>query len=362
MGSLFGAPIIVSPSTLVAIALLGYVWSLSDGTTLGSLTRGIILAVLLFASVLAHEVAHAVAARAYGRQVAEVALTLFGGHTAFDGRGLTPGPSAVIAVVGPVTNALIGAVCLVIGTSGALPGSQYFVWAGIVNIILAVFNLLPGLPMDGGRVAEAIIWKVTSDRERATIIAAWLGRITAVGLPVFVVVNQMMGTGQIDTFSALWSAAVGALLWQGASSALRAAQLSSRIRAVSVTQVMKPAVGVAADTSVATALFLAEESDAHYIFITEAGPTPVAYVAVVDARDVPPSHRETTSVHAVMRQLVPGAVVTLEANSEELITAAETWLSRTEVLAVMSGTDAVGIVSLPDLRSYLEGGKTPGRP
>ncbi|MFN3866752.1 MAG: peptidase M50, partial [Demequina sp.] len=122
LGRAFGGRIIVQPSTVVMLAILAFLFATNGGGQLDrrSFTVGLVLAVLLFASVLVHEIAHAAAARAFGRQVHEVVLTLWGGHTTFDARGMTPLVSGVTALVGPLANVgVAGLGALALG-SGAL--------------------------------------------------------------------------------------------------------------------------------------------------------------------------------------------------------------------------------------------------
>ncbi len=188
VGRILGAHVIVQPSTLVMLALLAYIFASASGeTTTRTLSIGAPLAVALMGSVLLHEIAHAIAARLFGRSVKEIVLTLWGGHTSFESSDMTPTVNGVTAAAGPAMNLVIaGAASASIAVTdlGGLAGDlvSYIVWA---NLLLAAFNLLPGIPMDGGRVLESVVWALTRSQHRGTVVAAWGGRAVAVGVVVY---------------------------------------------------------------------------------------------------------------------------------------------------------------------------------
>ena len=139
-------------------------------------------AVLLGLSVLVHELAHAGAARAFGWQVREIRLTLMGGHTTFDAAREAPGRSALVSLAGPAANlvlALLGAILLGSLDPGGLPRLVVEL-VTTANLLVGAFNLLPGLPLDGGRVVESLVWAVTGSETRGTVVAAWCGRVISV--------------------------------------------------------------------------------------------------------------------------------------------------------------------------------------
>ncbi len=163
-------------------------------------------AALFFASVLAHELSHALVARRFGLKVEGITLFIFGGATSIDSDSRTPREEALIAVAGPATSLVIGAVLLAADLVIAQPQIAALVgWLGFINLLLGLFNLIPGFPMDGGRVLRAIIWRIRGDRLAATRNAAMVGRFFAyglIGLGVFVAFS-------VDIFSGLWLALIG---------------------------------------------------------------------------------------------------------------------------------------------------------
>ena len=169
----------------------------------------LIAAMLFFASVLAHELAHALMARRHGLQVDSITLFLLGGMARIRDEPKRPGVEFWVAIVGPITSLVIGAVALLLAIAalGApfsveegrawwmrplAPAATLLLWLGPINILLAVFNLLPAFPLDGGRVLRAILWRTTGDLERATRWASGVGRAVAL-LLIFAGVLMIFG-------------------------------------------------------------------------------------------------------------------------------------------------------------------------
>ncbi|MBN9327568.1 MAG: site-2 protease family protein, partial [Cellulomonas sp.] len=194
IGHVAGAPVVLAPSSLLAVVVLtaAYAPAVRSATRLGAgaYLVAAVFVVLLFASVLAHELAHGIVAKRRGQQPTAFVLTLWGGHTSFVGGSASPATSALVAVVGPLANLLLAgafAGLRVVAPSGSL--AEYLAWAGALsNGFVGVFNLLPGLPLDGGRLLEAAVWAGTRDRSRGTEVAGWVGRAVAAGLVLLVVV------------------------------------------------------------------------------------------------------------------------------------------------------------------------------
>lgn len=205
-----------------------------DGSTSGQQTNAYVLAALfvlaLYISVLVHEVAHVVVARRYRMPVASITLHLLGGETAIEGESRRPGQEFWTSVIGPLASLAIGGVAWLIAR-GLSEGSAHSIVSSIaiVNVLVAAFNLLPGLPLDGGRVFRAIIWAFSGKESTGTKAAAWLGRIFAV---VAVIVPILWLIGDRDS-SSVADVIVGVLvawfLWTGASHALRTADRNARL-------------------------------------------------------------------------------------------------------------------------------------
>ncbi len=222
--------------SLVVIALL-VAWTFatrftgSHGTAVGWL-MAVTGAVLFFASILAHEFGHALEARHRGIHVHGITLFLFGGVTEMEAHGHRPRDELMIAAIGPWISLVCGAAFGLVATlAQALPDG----WSGPVgdvagtlgwiNVALAVFNLVPGAPLDGGRVLRALLWWATGDRLRAVRMTSWAGQALGAGLAVFGLwVIARTGTAGI---AALWYVVIGLFLHGAARRELRGARLEA---------------------------------------------------------------------------------------------------------------------------------------
>ncbi len=156
-----------------SMALIAVLFGVSLAGTFG-LVAGIIAVVAFFVSILAHEFGHALVARRYGVETESIDLWALGGVARLDREPPTPRADGLIAVAGPLVSLAIGVVAL---GAGVLVSSGVVAWVGVVNLLLAVFNMLPGAPLDGGRVLRAIRWSRTGNKYRAMRDAGNAGRV-----------------------------------------------------------------------------------------------------------------------------------------------------------------------------------------
>ncbi len=245
VGRVAGIDISIHPSWLIIAFLITYSLAASQfprqfrGWTEGQYwVVAAATAVLFFASVLAHELSHAILARRFGLKVEGITLFIFGGATTIDADSRTPREEALIAIAGPATSLIIGLGLVGIGVFVDQPQLGALVeWLGFVNVALGIFNLIPGFPMDGGRVLRAFIWRLRGDRLVATRNAAVVGRLFAyllVGLGVFIALQP----GGI--FSGLWLAVIGWFLSNAAESTLMQAGIEQSLRGLRVRDAMDP--------------------------------------------------------------------------------------------------------------------------
>jgi Zn-dependent protease len=273
LGEAFGIRIGADGSWFLILFLLIFWLSSSFRSTLHSsdgvayLTT-VVTVLLLFGSILIHELGHAVAARRQGIEVRSIDLFLFGGLTQMSRDASTPGEEFKIAAAGPLATFGFMLVCLAVDL--AIVGPSRLVHAArldttvrvtpvllslsmllLMNIIVLIFNLIPAFPLDGGRIARAIVWKVTGDKTRGTRAAAKLGQGLAAllaGLGIFL----MLAYGAFD---GLWLLAIAWLVGQAARGALVQTALTERIEGVRVADIMdRHPVAVPADTAVSQAL------------------------------------------------------------------------------------------------------------
>ena len=173
--------------------------------------------VLLLVSVLAHEAAHAVVATRFGYRVNRVVADLWGGHTAYDTAQSRPGPSALVAVVGPAANGAIALAGWLL--ADRVPGGVPALLVGAVvwtNGFVALFNLLPGLPLDGGFLVDALVWRVTGNRDLGLIAAGWCGRVVTVLVLGWALLLPFLRGYPPSLFTVVWAGVIGAFLWGGA--------------------------------------------------------------------------------------------------------------------------------------------------
>ena len=231
LGRLVGVDVLIKPSLLLMGALLVFLFAprFDDRTDANPYVLAAAFVVALYISVLIHELAHVAVARGFRMRVHSVTLHLLGGETLIEGESRSPWQELAISIAGPLSSLAIGLACLAV--EPALSGTSADIVYAVaqVNILVAIFNMLPGLPLDGGRVFRALIWQVTGREETGIRIAAWIGRITAVAIVVYALTRSDEPGFEIDVAIAV---VVGWFLWQGAGDALSNAGRSARINAL----------------------------------------------------------------------------------------------------------------------------------
>ncbi len=266
LARIFGIRIGASPSWFLVLLLM-IVW-LSQGYDgrYGQTTGYLVAvgsAVAFFTSLILHELGHALAARRSGIGIAGIDLWLFGGIAKLTRDSTSPGEEFRIAAAGPLVTLLIVAAC--VGAGVAIGGQDGFTDAvalrgdpspglallgllALVNAFLLVFNLVPAFPLDGGRIARAVAWRVTGDRNRGTRFSARLGQVFSYALIAFGVYIAARG----DAFSGIWLAVLGWFLGQAATGAVASSRFSERLAGVTAQDLMDTEpVWVPADLTVA---------------------------------------------------------------------------------------------------------------
>lgn len=265
IGSIFGIKIAVDFSWLFIFLLV--TWNLVLGVfprlhpewgTLLTWTVGITASLLFFASVLAHELAHSLVARARGLKVSRITLFLFGGVSNLEKEPPSAKTEFLMAVVGPLTSIGLGMLFLVLGNifSGQItdiaadpatflsrlgPVATLLLWLGPVNILVGLFNLLPGFPLDGGRILRSAIWTITGSFTRATQIASFMGQLTGwffIGtgiLMIFGITVPIFGSG----LGGLWLVFIGWFLNSLAGQSFQKTVMEDKLKNVEVSTLMR---------------------------------------------------------------------------------------------------------------------------
>ncbi len=219
IGSLFGIPLFLDPSWFFILALVTFINAVDFYPTFGLVlawSAGLVMALLLFGSVLLHELGHSLVARSQGIKVNSITLFLFGGVASIDRESKTPGQAFQVAIGGPAVSFALFGLLFVLGQS--LPSNslgQILAFdLGRINLILGIFNLIPGLPLDGGQVLKAAVWKLTGNRFQGIRWAAKTGKALggiaiAFGLGVALLTGQWIGP--------MWIALIGGFVFRNAT-------------------------------------------------------------------------------------------------------------------------------------------------
>jgi Zn-dependent protease/CBS domain-containing protein len=222
----------------VSLAVAWFPYTVHGLSILTYWVLGLIAAILLFASVLGHELAHSLVAKSRGLPVKSITLFIFGGVSNIEHEPQSPSVEFWMAIVGPITSLVIGGVSwlLAVGLQGVPVVSAVFEYLAVANILLGAFNLIPGFPLDGGRVLRALLWAVMGSLRRATLWATRVGQFVAY---LFI----LWGIWQVFTsnfINGIWIGFIGWFLLNAAQTANREVMLQSLFRGVSVAQVMGP--------------------------------------------------------------------------------------------------------------------------
>ncbi|MHA7238757.1 site-2 protease family protein [Arthrobacter sp. TMS1-12-1] len=326
LGRIVGVPVVLAWSWFVITAFIVLVFGprvgqLIPGIGAGAYAVALGYALLLAASVLVHELAHALTARAFGWPTTRIVLNLWGGHTQFASFNASPGRSLLVALAGPAANFVLAGLGWAI-LQAVAPGSVAYlltiilVWA---NLLVAVFNVLPGLPLDGGRLVESAVWQVTGSQEKGTVAAGWAGRVLVVVLLAFVVgVPLAQGRGPDLTFIVI-AVVMGAFLWMGATAAIENARMRLRLPAISAGRLQQRAVGMPAGTSVLAVRRILGENPGAAVVLTGPSGIPEAVVDGGALLAVPDDAAAATAANAAARRLAAGAYVPEWAEGQELV-------------------------------------------
>ncbi|GGR92059.1 zinc metalloprotease [Streptomyces humidus] len=310
---------------------------------------GLCTAVVFFASLLAHELAHAVVARRNGVEVDDIVLWLLGGAARLKTEASSPGAELRIAGVGPLVSLLLGglfALCAWLLDRASASGIvvEMAAWLAGINVLLAIFNSVPAAPLDGGRLLRAFLWWRTGDRLRATAGATAAGRVFGWLLVALGVITFLTSRA----FGGLWLALIGWFLIATATAEGQQAQLRGALAGVPVREAMTSGpVTVAADVTIAEFLTDPRYRYRHSAFpVTDDG-APVGLITLDRARQLPQTEAHYMSVRQVMVPLSQVNVVGSDSPLADLLPRMEPGAEH-RVLVVDEGR-LVGIVSLSDV-------------
>jgi Zn-dependent protease/CBS domain-containing protein len=360
VGRFFGVPLYFAPSWFLIAALITVMYAafirtnVDNVSNAGSYAAGAGFALALALCVLAHELGHVAVSLALGKRVRRVVILFLGGVSEIEDEISRPRDEFLIAVAGPLASGVLGG-GLFAAAEIAPPSSlsrTLLVLLAWSNIVLAAFNLLPGLPLDGGRVLRAAIWGATHSPGTGIRYAAWSGR----GVAVLVFAGSTAAAARFDDIAtALFGALLAAFIWSGATRSLQVAAVTERLGTVQLAHLLRPGILVDADVSLAEALRRAREVGARGIVVVDRSDVPRAIVDESRVRQIQPERQPWTPVSDVARTLEPGLVLAESLDSDGLIAAIRATPAN-EYLVVRGDGSLAGIFSSSDLTTILTAG------
>ncbi|MBD2516679.1 site-2 protease family protein [Nostoc sp. FACHB-973] len=316
VGNLFGIPFYIHPSWFLVLGLV--TWSYSSGLAAQfpqlsaglALVLGLMTALMLFASVVAHELGHSFVAIRQGIDVKSITLFIFGGLASLEKESKTPGEAFWVAIAGPLVSLLLFGIVTAIGTTTSVSGPLAAILGVLaaVNLALALFNLIPGLPLDGGNILKALVWKITGNPYKGVTFASRVGQIFGwVAILSGIVPLLLFGS-----FANFWNLLVGFFLLQNAGNAAQFARVQEKLTGLTAED------AVTADSPIVSAnLTLREFADErvvsgqnwHRFLVTDDDGQLVGAIAIDNLRTIPTALWSETQVKQVMRPITESTTV-----------------------------------------------------
>lgn len=360
VGTVAGSDVLVSTSwflvaALIAIIMAPLVEQVQPGLGALKYVAGLAFAVLLYGSVLLHEASHAIVAKRLGYPVSSITLHFLGGMTSIEGEAKRPREEFLIAVVGPLTSIAVGAVALLL-----LPvtpdGLTRLAMEGLAgaNLLVGVLNLVPGLPLDGGRVLKAGVWGATGSIVRGTVVAGWGGRLAAVAVLAWPLAQESVLGTPPDVIDFILALVVAAFLWSGATASMAAARMRSRIPQLVARDLARRTLAVPADLPLSEAVRRAQEAQAGGILTTTTDGRASGLVSEAALLATPEDRRPWVPTSSVARTLEEGLRLPVGLRGEDLVLAL-TRMPAAEYLLVEDDGSVYGVLVTADVdRAFRE--------
>ena len=355
----FGIPVYISPYWFVIAGLFVVLYANSAALAGAGGLRYVVAAafvVLLYVSVLVHELSHSVVARGFGLPVRRILLYPLGGFSEIEQEPPTPGKELLVSAAGPLISlalAAAGYALLAIAHPVGLPGLliKQLVWA---NLLVGIFNLLPGLPLDGGRMLRAVVWKITGKPGAATVAAAWAGRVLAIAVLVIPLVMLYRAGSGVQIYNAAWLGVIAAFIWVGAGQALRATRVRERLPGLQARTLARRAIPIPASLPLAEAIRRADAAQARALVIVDHEDKPIAIVNETAVMATPPQRRPWIDAGSLARSIDPGLVLPADLSGMALIEAVNRHRA-TEYLLVEPSGQVYGVLAASDLEHAFAG-------
>ena len=348
----FGIPVYISPYWFLIAGVFILLYSNSLQQAVHGSMRYVVAAVfvvLLYASVLVHELSHCLVARAFGLPVRRVLLYPLGGFSEIEKEAPTPAREFLVAAAGPVISLVLAAAGY--GLSRLVPAGtghvlvNQLMWA---NLLVGLFNLLPGLPLDGGRMLRAGIWKVTRRPGAATLGAAWAGRVLAAALLLVPFALFARDSNSNQVFDAAWLAVIAAFMWLGAGQAIRVTKVRERLPGLQARLLARRAIPIPASLPLAEAIRRADAAQARALVVVDHEEKPIAIVNESAVMATPPQRRPWIEAGSLARTLDESLVLPADLSGMALLEAVRK-SPASEYLLVEPSGQVFGVLAAQDL-------------
>ena len=363
----FGIPVYLSPWWFVIAAALVVVYSNPDmlpGTLQGTVPRYLIAVasvLLLYLSVLIHELCHTLVALRFRLPVRRILLYPLGGFSELEQEPPTPGQEFLVSVAGPAASLVlagigIGLIALLhthgFGLNVLLhPTGIALVLIDrltLINALVGIFNLLPGLPLDGGRVLRAGLWKATGRAAYSTVLAAWAGRIMALALVVLVLAGRGSFGLTNGGYGGFWLIAIAAFMWMSASQAMRSARIRERLPALQARALARRAIPIPSNLPLAEAIRRADLAQARALVVVDHEAKPIAIVNEGAVIATPEQRRPWIDAGSLARTLDPDMILSADLSGMDLVEAVRR-APASEYLLVEPSGQVYGVLATADL-------------
>ncbi len=351
----FGIPVFVSPYWFLVAGVFVVFDAQALGHSVPANLRYIVAAafvVLLYGSVLVHELSHSVVALAFHLPVRRILLYPLGGFSEIEREPPTPGQEFLVSAAGPLLSLVLAAAGFGLDRAfhpGGVPGVLLGQFV-LANLLVGLFNMLPGLPLDGGRMLRAGVWKLTGRPSSATMVAAWAGRGLAVAvllIPLSLILRgQVQGPGRL--YYGLWLVVIAAFMWTGATQSLRASRVRERLPGVQARLLARRAIPIPSSLPLAEAIRRADAAQARALVVVDHEDRPIAIVSEAAVMATPVQRRPWVDAGSLARTLDPSLVLSADLSGMALIEAVRR-SPATEYLLVEPSGQVFGVLTAADL-------------
>jgi len=357
-GRIFGVPLVVSPMWLILVAfamvvippaLRDHVAGLGD---IGSVVAAFALIVVVYGAVLAHEASHVLVAKALGLRVGRVVLQLLGAQSEVLDEPRRPGDAYLIAAVGPLCSVFLAGLGAVIGAGFERHSLGWtFGWSfAYINGVVAAFNLLPGLPLDGGQILRAAIWHRTTDKTKATIAAGHVGQgLSYLIVGVALVAPQLVSSDK--AFGTVYLLLLAFVVGSNASIVVARAKAGSALPRLDMRTMLRPALTVEAQLPLAEAVRRARDIGARALVIVDGHNRWSGIVSEQAVQATPVERQPWMSVSDLARPMEAGLVLSPDLTGEALMSAIQKTPASEYLVADSNGLK--GVLARTDLIAAL---------